>query len=148
MKINPLDSQYQTLKTTKNRSVEGAAGSDFSNILEKTVGSHKVASKPLIQAPQVSPVRDLQRLADRSAADAVEQVLDHLECYQRLLSNNKTSLRALEPAVLKLVEDNRGLASMTRDLAHDDPVKPLLEEALLMSSKEVARFEHGTYNDE
>jgi hypothetical protein len=75
-------------------------------------------------------------------------VLDHLESYQHLLSHSHMSLRALEPAVLKLVEDNSNLSSMIRDLADEDPVKPLMEEALLLSSKEVARFEQGIYNDE
>ena len=75
------------------------------------------------------------------------RLLDNLEQYQQLLGDRHVSLKAVAPAVDRLKGDMTDLTAMLDHVGGDHPLKPLLNEALVIATKEVSRFESGDYVD-
>ncbi|MCP4748743.1 MAG: hypothetical protein GY874_21795 [Desulfobacteraceae bacterium] len=146
MKINPLDKQ-QLLKSPKTAPKKSAGQSDFGKILTQT--SQKAASeKPAVSAPaktMMPAAINMQFENQIKVHQGLEQMLNLLEDYQHRLSDTNANLRSIEPAVQKVKHKSQELQALMSKMPEQDPLKAIIDEVLMVASKETIRFELGEY---
>ena len=148
MKINPLGNQ-PLVKTQGTSDPKTGNAPSFSEVLGNTLqnspgqavaGTGNVVGSML---HGINPVMDMKQ----DLFSRIDQVLNGLENYQILLGDGRVSLKDMAGAIDQLKKDARGMAAIMENLGDDEPMKPLINEALVMVSKEVSRFESGDYID-
>jgi len=148
MKIKPLDphclAPTQVVSTPKRQE-----GGKFSQVLERTMKTSPGAaarSTPRTAAVMPPGMRAPQGVKAQ-VYQGLEQLVLHLETYQHLLEDTQASLNAVDPAVRQLKADVAEMNELMDSMGKDDPLKQILNEALVMTSKEIIRFESGVYVD-
>ena len=148
MKINPGDRPPLINPTIPmSRVASNCPPRAFGELLEQTCRKSEQI-KPAWQ-PVIQPTAG----ASASAAQIdpylrTERVIDSIEKYRQLLADPGVSLRSMTPAMRQLKGDLAALEPMLANMAEDDPLKPLINEATILASKEIARFDRGDYIDE
>jgi hypothetical protein len=148
MKINPLDKQ-QLIQTQGKPGTQKAGGQAFNKIFESKLNTSSAegmdpGSKT---APPIRPNLHQSMDVKLQAYAKLEQMFDHLDRYQNLLSDGQASLKAVAPSMGSLKEDLGEIEALMENINDEDPLKNLLQESLVTVSKEVYRFESGAYVD-
>ena len=147
MKINPSDkSQTGSVTTPIKRQSNANAETPFSNILGQVAKTAETATKSVLQP--VQPIHRSNMIFSSDAApQSTEQMLDALTRYQQLLANPAKNLREMEPVVEQMKKEISVLSPLTEQLLEGDQMKQIATDALVLASKEIARFENGDYID-
>ena len=74
-------------------------------------------------------------------------MLDALERYQHLLGDPNVNLRGLQANINQLKAQIDTLQPMLQNMPREDGLQQLLNETLIVASKEIGRFEKGDYVD-
>jgi len=77
--------------------------------------------------------------------ERTEKLLDTLDNYREKLQNPEVSLEDIYPLVSEMEMKKEGLTSALNSLPDGDGLKDILNEAMITSSLEVARFNRGDY---
>jgi hypothetical protein len=146
MKINPFDPVLQANAVSAQKPKPEKAETSFADILSKT--ARESAPKQVSAPPIIQPILRSPMISMHGVYEGAERVLAALENYQQLLSDQKNSLRNIEPAVDQMKRELGSLEPLLQNMDESDPVAQLAREAVLMVNKEITRFETGEYVEE
>jgi len=77
--------------------------------------------------------------------ERTEKFLEILDNYREKLQNPEVSLEEIYPLVSEMEMKKEGLTSALNSLPDGDGLKDILNEAMITSSLEVAKFNRGDY---
>jgi hypothetical protein len=125
---------------------------EFKNLFQQAVDSAKTENKTVASTPSVSEIRPVQfeTQADASTGMVVDQVgrlMNTMEAYQRRLMESDATLKDIEPIVEKIAKQSESLSAIACDTNMEDELKSIVNQSLSLSSKEIARYRSGYYND-
>ena len=149
MKINPTNPLYPATKPNPLSAEEKQQGERFSSIFEQKVdqshGTSPIPEKSV--SPALQPSMRIMHCPDFQEK-TVTDLLDRLEKYQQMLSDHTATLRDIAPVVDDMKKFSDEGQIMLTAIDHNNPIQPLLQETVLVISKEIERFNHGAYIDD
>lgn len=150
MKIDPNQkplqiSTPQTVKPMEN----GKEKPEFANVLGASMQPKSADSSQKTQfAPSVpTPDPRIQNPGQSAEWRATDGLLDALEAYRSQLKNPEASLRMIEPYVGRMKDLMDAHQPMLDEMSDGNPVKQILQQAMVHVSKEIERFHMGQYVD-
>lgn len=117
---------------------------DFATVLAEAQAQKKgvTSSRPLVQpGVALSPSAP----AEGDLITTAGSLLDALEGYQRLLADQRVTLRELARALAGVEEFTARLTRLTEELEPEHPVKSLAVQLAATAAQESARFYSGAY---
>ena len=125
---------------------------DFQNFFQQAVGSVKTENNEVESTPYVSDVRPVQFETQEAAStdmivNQVDRLINTIDAYQQQLMENNATLKDIEPIVDKIVKQSESLSTIAQDIEMEDDLKSIVNQSLSLSSKEIARYRNGDYND-
>ena len=150
MKIDSNEQITKTLFPSNPTPASSTSDGRFGAILKETVeNTQKSSSAPqqtqFVKPPvgiQLDPTAVVER---KDSVGQVENLLDLLERYRRQLADSRVSLKQLDPLVREMSDEKLKLAPVLDKLPADDGLKGILQQALITTSVEIARFYRGDY---
>ena len=144
--LSPITDQKKVQsrqKTDKN---------EFQNYFQQAIGSATTENSNVESAPFISDIRPVQfdLMAGQSPSTIVDQVarlIDTMESYQRQLNESSATLKDIDPIIEKLARQRDSLSAISQNADVEDELKAIVSQSLSLSTKEVARFKSGHYND-
>ena len=149
-----VHSNYEILKAgypKKSDKNQAPSNKEFGAILDETIaetsqtdtGTRKTAMVEGMSGIQFSspPSFDEDPIIDRT-----EKLLDSLDNYREMLQNPEVSLEDIKPLVSEMEIEKEGLTSALNSLPDGDGLKDILNEAMITSSLEAAKFNRGDYS--
>jgi hypothetical protein len=102
-----------------------------------TLGPASISGIQFTRLPAASPV---------NAAEKVDNLLAHLEGYQKLLADPSQSLKSIAPQLVRLEQGMAALERAIEKLDDADNLKSIAQEALVTAAAEAFKFNRGDYN--
>ena len=136
--------------TARNNSVPKTTGSEFSALLEESLG--KVSNTQTIeeQGARIEGISksqfNLLAKVKEPTINQVESYLNVLNEYQEKLGNPDVSLKELSPLLNQMNKAKGQLSSALDSLSDEDGLKEIANETLIISSLETIKFNRGDYN--
>jgi hypothetical protein len=96
--------------------------------------------RPVQFAPENKPPQPL-------AADQAEKLLDAVEAFQQKLMDKNAGLKDIDPLVQKIRARSESLAAVSQAIGEREDLAGIVNQSLMLASKEIARFGSGYYND-
>ncbi len=149
MKITPRE-VLGDIESQKVRIDKNPLGSNFNDILQKTIESTQVSREQPTSPPPVHTVPDvhldpISSWQKTPVIHKVERLLNVLENYQTKLADPTVSLRDLYPLVARMEDETGNLLPLLDSLPGGDELRNILNKALIRSTVEVTRFKRGDY---
>lgn len=124
----------------------------FDAILKKSVQEATAADvrpQPGRFSSEIPPVqlRPDSMPVTSTIVDHVDRLVDTLAAYQEKLASDTTTLREIGPLVEKLVSQNASLADVSRQMEGNETLRTIVDQSLMLSTAEIARFNNGEYNE-
>ena len=149
-----VHSSYEILKAGypgKNDKGQARANNEFGAILDETIAKTSQTDTGIRKAAMVENLSGIQFDSPVfSSEDAIihrtEKLLDTLDNYREKLQNPEAGLEDINPLVGEMEAENEGLASALDSLPDGNGLKDILNEAMITSSLEAARFKRGDYS--
>ena len=143
--VGKLDPAYQVSKRSK------AGIGQFDKMLQAAVASP--AERPSAPQPTatIGTIRPAQFdaepgvLTDR-VVGRVTRLIDTLDCYRQKLSQKAFSLRDLQTLVADMQTHSESLQTLSGEVDKGDDLRAIVDQSLMLSSVEIARFKAGHYN--
>ncbi len=122
----------------------------FDRILHDTVQETKKndnQSQSVNVASQIRPVQFLNdtKTASSSIVEEVSQLIDTLDVYQQKLSSESNTLKDIWPLVEKMGSQTESLRFSSKDMAAQDVLTNIVDQCILLTSTEIAKFNNGYY---
>ena len=129
-----------------------SAGPTFNEVLKETVDASsnndrhtKVAT--VASAAPTGPValQATVRPADGPVIDRIERFIDIMDEYRCKLSDPQCTLKQIQPYLEKMNAERDNMQLLLDDLSDQEPLKDLLNRALVTASTETLKFNRGDY---
>jgi hypothetical protein len=142
---------FLTPKIANNRPTEHpSSGGDFRTILNGSIThsdkTNSVSKNPL--QPKFTPPIEVSPLSVINKSDhigKVENFLTILDSYQVKLGNSEWTLKDLAADLSDLTSQKEMITEIYESLPDGEGLKPILNQALIISSVEIAKFNRGDY---
>ena len=129
-----------------------ASGPSFNEILKDTVDA-SAKSETRSQVASVTPSAQVQptalqpavESADSPVIDRIERFLDIMEDYRCRLGDPHCSLKQIQPLVDQMTAEKENMLQLLNELPDQEPLKDVLNRALVTASKEEWKFYGGDY---
>jgi hypothetical protein len=153
MAIDPSDKIHALSPLPITKSLTGkpnaARGTDFADVLDKSV--KMTPSQTVIHQQQPNRVTglcaDLQGSTQMNALASAHRMLDAMERYQHFLADWRVNPREMEPAIEQMKMETDLMQSAMEKLPQTSALRDILDETLMLATKEIARFDQGDYVD-
>ncbi len=136
--------------TAKTNAATKPTGSEFSAVLEETLGNVSGTNTVEQQNAKIEGLSKAQfdffSNKEDTAIDQVENYLNLLNAYQEKLGNPDVSLKEISPLLDQMKEEQGRLSAALDSLPEGDGLKDILNETLIISSLETIKFNRGDYN--
>ena len=136
--------------TAKVNSEPGPTGSEFSAVLEETLGNTVNTDMVEQQSSKIEGISkaqfDMFSDTGNTAVNQVENYLNLLNEYQEKLGNPDVTLKEISPLLDQINEEQEQLSSTLDSLPEGDGLKEIVNETLIISSLETIKFNRGDYN--
>jgi len=134
-------------KTDKNQE---PVNKNFGAILDETIADTSKTDTGTRKSPMVESISEIQfdsspPLNETPIIERTEKLLDTLNNYREKLQNPEISLEDIYPLVTEMEMKNESLTSAFNSLPDGDGLKDILNETMITSSLEVAKFNRGDY---
>jgi hypothetical protein len=140
------------LKKAQNNATTPAG--EFDAILRKAVDAKTSSAAEALSSPFASGIRPAQFTAETKPipstgmlVDQVEQLMDTMKAYQQKLGQSGVTLKDIQPLMERMASQNDKLGAMANTAGDQKQLGTLVDQSLMLSSKEIARFNSGYYND-
>ena len=148
-----VNSNYEILKANcprKSEKNQDPVNKNFGAILDETMTDTSKTDAGIRKTPMVEGVWGMQfdpsiSLNENPVIKRTERLLDTLDRYREKLQNPAVGLEEISPLVREMEMKKEDLTSMLNSLPDGDGLKDILNEALITSSLEVAKFKRGDY---
>ncbi len=127
-----------------------SSGSDFRAILDGSIPTSdktsSFSSNPLRSnfSPPIE-ITPLSAIGKTNYIGKIEQFLTALDTYQQKLSDTEWTLKDLAPAISDMSSQKEMITEIYESLPDDEGLKQILNQALIISSVEIAKFNRGDY---
>ena len=149
MKITP----HEILKNAvpqKTQTGEKTSEGKFGEILQQTLENTSTSTGQAIGPPQVHSIPEIR--FDPISPDTrtqitarVKEFLNIFEEYQTKLGDPEMSLKDINPVISRLDDQTKDLLPLLDSLPEGDGMRDILNNALIHSTLEVAKFNRGDY---
>lgn len=149
MKIDSTNPSQRIISPEPGQAGKPQQNSDFAEVLKETVQSqhdNQEIANPAVK-PTMAYMAIQQPARSPEARRAAQGLLDDLERYQRLLADPGANMKTLDPMVDNLKKHAEDIEPVMESLPGDDPVRGVIEETMMLISKEIERFYAGVYID-
>ena len=148
-----VHSNYEILKASylkKGDKNQEPVNKKFGAILDETMADTSKTDTGIRKTPMVKSILGIQfnsspSFNENPIIERTEKLLDTLDNYREKLQNPEVSLEDIYPLVSEMETKKEGLTSALNSLSDGDGLKDILNEAMITSSLEVARFNRGDY---
>lgn len=141
-----------------NTEVKKAAGRskpnnfEFEAVLRQAVDSTGISSTNTQSTQYISEIRPTQFTAEplpstHMVVDGVQRLIDTLEAYQHKLNKNGASLKDIQVLVQKMTSQSESLTAISRAAGEQESLSEIVNQSLMLSSMEVAKYNNGFYNE-
>ena len=127
-------------------------GPTFSDVLKETVdASAKTDSRTQVASvtpsPAVKPtaLQPAAAAADSRSIDRIERFLDVMDDYRCKLGDPNCSLKQIQPLMERVTEEKEKMQLLLKALPDGQPLKDVLNRALVTASTEAWKFNRGDY---
>jgi hypothetical protein len=125
--------------------VAPAAGK-FGEILKESLNPAAASKSATVSSGAVSVrFRPADPVPSGSVTSRLEGFLDLMSEYRSKLADPRVSLKGLEPVVRSLEQGRDALSPLLASLPEGDGLRDILNQALVMTEVEIARFRRGDY---
>jgi hypothetical protein len=155
--INP-DKSISTIDAAalkKTQSNATTPAGEFDAILRKAVDVKDSSTAEAASTPFVSGIRPAQFTAETNPlpspgmlVDQVEQLMDTMQAYQQKLGQSGVTLKEIQPLMERMTSQNERLGAIANTAGDQKQLGTLVDQSLMLSSGEIAKFNSGYYNDE
>ena len=128
------------------------SGPNFNQILKETVDASAKSDsrKQVTSVTQPAPVppttlQPAKSSADDPAIDRIERFLDVLEDYRCKLADPHCSLKKIQPLIERMNAEKEQMSLLLEELPDGEPLKDVLNRALVTASTEEWKFNRGDY---
>jgi hypothetical protein len=124
----------------------------FDKVFQAVVASPAVRQPDLQPSAMVATIRPAQFetkggfSADR-VVERVSRLIDTLDVYRQQLSEKGVSMKDLQAFVADMRSQNEALQSLSGKIDPGDDLHAIVDQSLMLSSMEIARFNGGHYNE-
>jgi len=123
----------------------------FGKILEENMNTSATAKTAVNKAPELYGIREMQMapfpFMNRTPVyEGMEQLLDKLAAYQQKLGDTQVSLDEVAPLLRDISRQSKQLTDKAGLLAEGDPLREIANQALVVSSLEVMKYNRGDYS--
>ena len=148
-----VHSNYEILKAgypKKNDKNQEPVNKEFGAILNETIAETSQTDTGPRKTAMVESISGIQfdsppSLNENPIIERTEKLLDTLDNYREKLQNPEISLEDINPLVSKMETEIEGLITALNSLPDGDGLKDILNEAMITSSLEIAKFNRGDY---
>ena len=148
-----VHSNYEILKAgypKKSDKSQGPVNKEFGAILDETIAETSQTDTGTRKTAMVDSMAGIQfdsslSLNENPIIEQTEKLLDTLDNYREKLQNPEVGLEDIKPLVSEMEMEKEGLTSALKSLPDGDGLKNILNEAMITSSLEVAKFNRGDY---
>jgi hypothetical protein len=141
------------LKKAQNHAPTPAGA--FDAILREAVDAKDLSGSEAQAAPFISGIRPAQFTAETQTkpstgmlVDQVEQLINTMDAYQQKLGNSGTTLKEIQPLMEKMASQNERLGTIANAVDDQKDLGTLVDQSLMLSSMEIAKYKSGFYNDD
>ena len=151
-----IDPDKIILPVTDQNKVASSKRTDknnFQDLFKQVAKSAETENTAVVSTPYTSEIRPAQfeTQAVSSTTMIVDQI-DHLmttmEAYQRRLMESDATLKDIEPIVEKIAKQSESLSVIAQKTEMENDLETIVNQSLSLSSKEIARYRSGHYNDD
>lgn len=146
MKINSTGGPQTGIENPAIKPQDKTDSTEFKTVFDQTVKT----AQPVYQTVSPTPVQPAMppTMGIYSPAHlASERVLDAMERYQQVLGDAQANLRDVSPTIDKMKQEIKETEQLMNEMPEGHPLKQIIDETLIVASKEVVRFESGDYVD-
>jgi len=142
-----------TKKLDDNRPMESHhPKADFKTILDDSIkiseqklpSSHKPLKANFSPLAGISPLSYIDKTKN---IEKIENFLNTLDSYHQKLGDQVRTLKDIGPVVDKIATESESITELYESLPKNDALKQILNEVLIISSMEIAKFNRGDYID-
>ncbi len=150
MKIDNSEQIMKTLHPGSRTPTSSSGDGRFGAILKETVENTQKSSPAMqntqfVTAPVGLRLDPATSVASDSPVGQVENLLDLLDRYRLQLADSKVSLKQLDSLVQEMSAEKQRLKPVLDKLPDADKLKGILNQTLITTSVEIARFYRGDY---
>ena len=125
---------------------------EFDSILQKVVDSTTTREAGAESTLLVSDVRPARFATEplpstNMVVDQVQRLIDTMEVYQQKLIENGATLKDIQPLVQQMKSESESLSATSSAVQAKERLKTIVDQSLMLSSMEIAKFNNGDYND-
>lgn len=148
-----IDLTHQILKSVyaeQTQKSEGTQANKFGQILDEAIKQPSKVETGARRSPIVNGIPEIQLSPfpgskSSTIVEGAERLLDTLDEYRQKLGNHEVRLREMDPLINKIDKQTERLTTELDSLPEGDGLREILNQALIASSLEVARFNRGDY---
>ena len=151
MEVHSNSEILKAVYPQKNENTQEPVNKNFGTILDEAMADTSKADTGIRKPPMIDYISSIQFNSPLSLknenpiVERTEKFLDTLDNYQEKLQNPEVSLEDIYPLVHEMEMEKASLTSDLNALPDGDGLKAILNEAMITSSLEVARFNRGDY---
>ena len=125
---------------------------EFDSVFKEVVNSASIkdaAAQTVNSLSDVRPARFAEEPLPTAnvAVDHVQRLIDTMEVYQQKLTENGATLRGIQKLVQKMASESESLSTVSTAVEEHPSLKTIIDQSLMLSSMEIAKFNSGYYND-
>jgi hypothetical protein len=127
-------------------------GPTFGEVLKETVdasaktdGQTRTASVTPSTAVKPAALQPAASAADSRSIDRIERFLDVMDDYRCKLGDPQCSLKQIQPLMERVTEEKEKMQLLLEALPDGQPLKDVLNRALVTASTEAWKFNRGDY---
>lgn len=150
--IDPNHPILKIIEPNKADSRAKTSAGEFDSIFRQCVESTDVSSAAMGQTHFISDIRPAQFSTEpmpptHLIVDRVQRLMDTMAIYQQKLMENGATLKAIQPVMEKMASDSQSLSAASGTEGVGDELRTIVNQSLMLSSMEIAKFRSGYYND-
>jgi len=124
---------------------------EFDSALQEAMGPASAPKANVASTSFVDHIRPARFEAENSATetgvlDRVARLIDTMDIYRRKLMDSGNTLRDIQGLIQDMESQSQSLKSISAEVNNQDDLSDVVDQSLMLSSMEIAKFNGGHYN--
>ncbi len=151
MKVDITQEIFKSAHATTVQKNGESQDKGFGKILDETMKTSSNTNAGGLRPPVMNGIREMQLqpfpISNQTPVfEGTERLLNILDEYRQKLGDREVALGEIDPLISKISKQSERLTTKINSLPEGDPLKEILNQALIISSLEVMKFNRGDYN--
>ena len=152
MKISPEDPILKVIKQDQKVGKESVTENSFKDILDGVSGAGTPRPADVRQpfsSQGISPIQTNSfPMVVNDLELRLEKFINRIEKYQKKLEDPNAGMKEIYAVLKKMEKEQAGLEKVNQGLDDGEVISDIVNQALVLSSMEVFKFNSGRYQDE